>query len=194
MDDEDFVDLIARAQSGDEAAVGRLLHQYEDDVRRMVRVRLPRSLRGQFDTMDFVQAVWKSFFTGCGPDPGPFRNERHLLGYLAGVARNKVFEEYRRRTQTRKYDLNREEPLYVRRGDRDVWRAVAAPDPSPSQEAQAGDRLAQLVAGRSRRDAEVVELRSQGLTFEEIAARTGLHERSVRRVIEAARRRLEARV
>ena len=39
----------------------------------------------------------------------------------------------------------------------------------------------------------MVDLRRQGLTFEEIAERTGLHERSVRRIIDAIRRRMEAR-
>jgi RNA polymerase sigma-70 factor (ECF subfamily) len=109
------------------------------------------------------------------------------------VARNKVLEEYRRRTQAKKYDVAREEPLYVRRGGRDELREVVAPDPSPSQEAQAGDCWDQLLRGRDPREAEVVALRREGLTFEEIAARTGLHERAVRRVIELIRRRMEAR-
>ena len=50
-----------------------------------------------------------------------------------------------------------------------------------------------MIAGRSPLEAEVVHLRRQGLTFEEIAARTGLHERSIRRIIDEIRRRMEAR-
>jgi RNA polymerase sigma-70 factor (ECF subfamily) len=72
-------------------------------------------------------------------------------------------------------------------------REVAASDPSPSQDAQARERFAQLVAGRSPEEAEVVDLRRRGLTYEEIAVRTGLNERSVRRIIEAIRLRMEAR-
>jgi RNA polymerase sigma-70 factor (ECF subfamily) len=56
---------------------------------------------------------------------------------------------------------------------------------------QAGDRLDQLTAGRPRLEADVVELRRQGLTFEEIARRLGTSDRAVRRVLEAIRRRLE---
>ena len=70
---------------------------------------------------------------------------------------------------------------------------MPTPEPSPSQNAQAGDRLDQMIAGRSPLEAEVVNLRRQGLTFEEIAARTGLHERSIRRIIDEIRRRMEAR-
>jgi RNA polymerase sigma-70 factor (ECF subfamily) len=193
MDDDDLAGLIARVKAGDADAIRDLIHRFERDVRTIVRVRLPQSLRSQFDSMDFVQAVWQSVLTKDGEDLGRFTNARHFRGFLAGVARNKVFEEHRRRTRTRKYNLKREEPLYVRRGDRELPREVPAPDPTPSQDAQAHDRFAQLVAGRSPQEAEVVELRRRGLTFEEIAAQTGLNERSVRRIIEAIRQRMEAR-
>jgi RNA polymerase sigma factor (sigma-70 family) len=193
MDDEDLGGLIARAKSGDEDAIRGLLQRFEGDVRTMVRIRLPRSLRSQFDSMDFVQAVWQSVFTGYEQHLSRFTSARHLRGYLAGVARNKVIEEHRRRTRTRKYDLKREEPLYVRRGNRDLPREVAALDPSPSQDVQAQDRFAQLVAGRSPLETEVIDLRHRGLTYEEIARETGLHERAVRRIIESIRHEMEAR-
>jgi RNA polymerase sigma factor (sigma-70 family) len=191
MDDGDLARLIAKVRAGDEGAISDLIHLFEDDVRTIVRVRLPRSLRSQFDSMDFVQAVWQSVLTKDGQDLGRFTNERHLRGFLAGVARNKVFEEHRRRSRTRKYDLKREEPLYVRQGDREMPREVASPDPTPSQDAQARDRFEQLIAGRSPQETKVVELRRQGLTYEEIAEQTGLAERSVRRIIEAIRQRME---
>ena len=193
MDDDDLAGLIERVKAGDADAIRDLIHRFEGDVRTIVRVRLPQSLRSQFDSMDFVQAVWQSVLTKDAKDLGRFTNARHFRGFLAGVARNKVFEEHRRRTQTRKYSLKREEPLYVRRGGRELPREVPAPDPTPSQDAQAHDRFAQLVAGRSAQEAEVVELRRRGLTFDEIAAQTGLSERAVRRIIEAIRQRMEAR-
>jgi RNA polymerase sigma-70 factor (ECF subfamily) len=193
MDDGDLAGLIERVKSGDEAAIRDLIQRFERDVRTIVRVRLPQSLRSQFDSMDFVQAVWQSVLTKDAPDLGRFTNARHFRGFLEGVARNKVYEEHRRRTRTRKYSVQREEPLYVRRGDREMPREVAASDPSPSQDAQAHDRFEQLVAGRSPEEAEVVDLRRRGLTYEEIAVRTGLNERSVRRIIEAIRLRMEAR-
>src|SRR3954451_24290395 len=178
MDDDDLADLIERVKAGDEAAIRDLIQRFEGAVRTIVRVRLPQSLRSQFDSMDFVQAVWQSVLTKDGQDLGRFTNARHFRGFLQGVARNKVFDEHRKRTRTRKYSLQREEPLYVRRGDRIMPREVAAPDPTPSQDAQAHDRFAQLVAGRSPQETKVVDLRRQGLTFDEIAEQTGLTERA----------------
>jgi RNA polymerase sigma-70 factor (ECF subfamily) len=191
--DDDFTELMARARTGDAVAIRDFLARFEREVRMMVRTRLPRKLRSQFDSADFVQAVWQSFFSDLGRKPHDFANTEHLRGFLAGVVRNKVREQHRRLTKTEKYNVSREERLYIRRGNRDVLRDVVSPDPSPSDAAQAGDRLKQLTAGRSQAEVDVLTLRHQGLTLIEIAARTGMNERSVRRVIASVRSRMEAR-
>ena len=193
MDDHDFTETLAKARSGDELALKRLLHSFEGEVRQSVRLRLPKVLRSRFDSMDFVQAVWQSVFVGDRPAEGAFDNARHFRAFLAGVARNKILEEFRRSTKTRKFDLSREEPLYVRKGPRDAPRELPSPDPSPSQEAQAEECWDRLVTGGSPREMEVVVLRRQGLTIAEIAERMSLPEWSIRRTIDAARKRLEGR-
>jgi RNA polymerase sigma-70 factor (ECF subfamily) len=189
----DVADLIARVRLGDDDACTQLLDKYEDEVRLMVRERLPKTLRRQLDSMDIVQAVWQSFFADVQDGDRAFENSRHLRGWLDGMARNKVFEQHRRLTKTEKYAIKREERLYVRRGDREVARDLVARGPTPSQTVQAGERLAQLTAGCDAREVEVLTLRYQGLTLDEIAARTGMCERSARRIIDAARARMEAR-
>jgi RNA polymerase sigma factor (sigma-70 family) len=193
MDDVDFADLMESARLGNEAAVAAVLGRFEHEIRTMVRVRLPKVLRVELDSMDIVQAVWTSVFTGKSDVLGKFSDPGQFRGYLAGVARNKVFEEHRRRTRTKKYDLNREERLYVRKGERDIPLEVAATDPSPSEEVQAGERFGKLIEGRSPEEVRIIELRRQGLTFSEIAREIGVHERSIRRVIDAARKRMEDR-
>jgi RNA polymerase sigma-70 factor (ECF subfamily) len=192
-DDNDFTALIARAKAGEPGAIRDFLCRFEPEVRMMVRTRLPKKLRTQFDSLDFVQVVWQSFFADPRVDAASFENVEHLRGFLAGLVRNKVFEQHRRLTKTEKYNLSREERLYIRRGDRDVLREVVSPDPSPSAAAQAIERMAQLTAGLSQREVEVISLRRLGLTFDEIADRTGVNERTVRRIIYAARARMESR-
>ena len=189
----DISDLIARAKAGDETAIREFVSRFEPEVRMMVRGRLPRMLRTQFDSMDFVQAVWQSFFADLRSSSRQFENVHHLGGFLAGVARNKVYEEHRRLTRTKKHALAREQSLYVRRGSREVELALISPEPTPSQAVQASERLAQLVARCSPLEAQVITLRHQEMTFDEIARRTGVSERSVRRIIDEARERMEAR-
>lgn len=190
MDDADLANLMARAEAGDQAAVSDLLSRYEGELRMVVRSRLPRAMRSQFDSMDFVQVVWQDLFAKHGVDLSRFESERHFLAFLSGVAKNKVNEEHRRRT-TQKFNVARQEPLYVRKGDREVPLPLAGHDPTPSQDAQAGDRLAQILKGRSLLEREVVGLRRAGLTYEEIAERLGIHEGRVRRMVEAIRDHME---
>ncbi|WP_435020520.1 RNA polymerase sigma factor [Tundrisphaera sp. TA3] len=194
MDDDgvEFAELIARVRAHDEAAIADLLRRFEADVRTMVRVRLPKAMRNHFDSMDFVQAIWTSVLVKKGDEVGEFSDAGKFRGFLAVVARNKVFEEHRR-LSTLKYDLGREERLYVRRGEREIPREVRAADPTPSETVQAGERLGQLTEGRSAHEKQVVELRRQGLTFEEIARQLGRDERSIRRIIDDLRKRMEER-
>ena len=158
-----------------------------------MRSRLPRILRSEFDSIDFVQAVWKSLLEYSSDLPDQFGSPTRLKGYLAGMARNKVLEAYRRRTRTRKYDIEREEPLYVRRGRVDRLREIPGHDPTPSQEVQAADSLDQALSRLSERERRAVELRGLGLTFEEVAAEVGMQERSVRRLLEEFRRMWEGK-
>lgn len=192
MDDVDLAQRMNEAKRGDEAAVRELLYRFEDEVRMVVRRKLPQKLRSQFDSMDFVQTVWQSVFTSDRPDPGMFENERHFRAFLCGVAKNKVLEQHRRLTMTAKYDLSRQEPLYVRRGNREISRDVAGSDPTPSQDAQAGDRLKQLLKGRTTQEREVVELRRREMTYGEIGERLGIHESTARRIVDSIREDMEA--
>ncbi len=191
--DDDFAELMMRAKAGDQAAIRVFLTRFDREVQMMVRARLPKKLRNQYDSADFVQAVWQSFFSDLPEHAPDFEKSVHLRKYLSGVVRNKIYEQHRRLTRTEKYDVLREERLYIRRGDRDVPREVVSSDPSPSQAAQAGDRLEQLTAGRSPQEVDVIRLRRQGMTFEEIAAETGVKERTARRIIDSARSGMEAR-
>jgi DNA-directed RNA polymerase specialized sigma24 family protein len=124
----DISDLIARAKAGDETAIREFLTRFEPEVRIMVRGRLPRMLRTQFDSMDFVQAVWQSFFVDLRSSSRQFENVQHLRGFLAGVARNKVYEEHRRLTRTKKHALGREQSR--------AWADLARADPKPGRTGQ----------------------------------------------------------
>jgi RNA polymerase sigma factor (sigma-70 family) len=193
MADPEFETLIALVKEGDQSATTRLVERFGPEVEILVRRKLPAQLRRQFDTMDFYQVVWKSVLFNCRERSEPFHGPGHLRAFLAGVVHNKVTEEYRKRTCTQKYDLSVEKPLYVRKGDQEVPREIPSDDPTPSEYIQADDRMDQLVAGRSESEARIISLRSEGFTIDQIAHRMGMHEKSVRRVIEAIRLRMEER-
>ncbi len=61
-EDGELSDFLKRIQAGDEGAARELLQRFEAEVRLVVRRQLPRLLRSRFDSLDFLQSVWGSFF------------------------------------------------------------------------------------------------------------------------------------
>jgi RNA polymerase sigma-70 factor (ECF subfamily) len=176
--------FIARIRAGDEEAATELLRRYEAKVRLVVRRQLPRLLRSKFDSLDFLQSVWGSFFHRVRTGPTDIQDEPNLVAFLAWAARNRVFDEYRR-ASSQKHDVRREEPLW----EGDNARELVAPLETPSQVVQAQETLEHLqdLIPDDRR--EVLALKAEGYSCREIGERLGLSERTVQRVIESLRDR-----
>lgn len=181
-------ELLERVHDGDESAARELLTRFETEVRIVVRRQLPRLLRSRFDSMDFLQSVWGSFFRQVrGDEPRrEFRDPRHLVAFLARTARNKVIDEYRR-AASQKQNMRREEPIWMEDGPREL--PAGGDTPSEVVEAhEALDRMKALVPEARR---EILDLKARGLSSKEIGDRLGLSERTVQRVLEDLRRRIE---
>lgn len=179
--------FITRIRAGDEEAARELLIRYEAKVRLVVRRQLPKLLRSRFDSLDFLQSVWGSFFHRVRTGPTDIEDEPNLVAFLAWAARNKVFDEYRRAASL-KHDMRREEPLY---DGGEEPRGLAASLDTASQVAQAREaleRLQELVPKERRR---VLELKAEGYSCREIGEQLGLSERTVQRVIEDLRNRTQ---
>jgi len=184
----ELADFLRRIQQGDQAAARELLQRYEPEVRLVVRRQLPRLLRSRFDSLDFLQSVWGSFFRRMRDAPTDFEDSRHLVAFLARAAKNKVIDEYRRAASL-KNDMHREEPLWT---DGDRPREVADPIDSPSEVAQAHEAFDRLNALVPRERRTMLELKAQGLSSKDIGDRLGVSERTVQRVLEDLRRRMES--
>jgi RNA polymerase sigma-70 factor (ECF subfamily) len=186
--DSGLSEFLRRIQSGDEGAARELLQRFEPEVRLVVRRQLPRLLRSRFDSLDFLQSVWGSFFRRMRDAPTEFEDSRHLVAFLARAAKNKVIDEYRRAASL-KNDMHREEPLWT---DGRRPREVADPIDSPSELAQAREiygRLRDLLPEDRR---TILELKAQGASSRDIGERLGISERTVQRVLEELRRRMES--
>jgi RNA polymerase sigma-70 factor (ECF subfamily) len=183
----DIPAFLERIRGGDEEAARELLTRYEAEVRLVVRRQLPRLLRSRFDSLDFLQSVWGSFFRRVRTGPTDFEDSRHLVAFLARAAKNKVIDEYRR-AASRKQDMSREEPLW---SDGARPKDLPADIDSPSEVAQAREvfgRLRELVPEDRR---TIIELKAEGLSSRDIGDRLGISERTVQRVLEELRRRAE---
>ena len=190
MPDEnsEFADLMARLRAGDQDAAWRLIEDYGPHIRRVVRRELHQKMRSKFDSIDFVQAVWASFFR----EPGQMREMQtpeELLALLMTVARNKVIDETRRRLYLQKMNVHREEPLDEQPPEK--LEKMHSPQPRPSQVAVAREQWQRLMQGASPEHRQILEMRFAGATYEQIGSKLDLHERSVRRIVEQMLERLE---
>ncbi len=179
-EDNEFRRLLKEVQDGSQAAACELIQRYGPHIVRVVRRRLSKQIRAKFDSFDFVQAVWASFFA----DPNQlvrFNHPEDLVGHLAALAHNKVVDEIRRRMRTEKYNVNRERSL----NDSGLHFAgeLADRQPSPSQVAIAHELWARLVQGQPAHYRRILELRRAGNSNQQIADQLGLNEKTVRRVI-----------
>lgn len=178
--DTSFADLLQRVRQGSDDAAWDLVQTYGPYVLRTIRRTIGREIRGKFDSEDFAQAVWASFFAATDRF-GDVREARQFVGLLATMARNKVIDEMRRRMQTQKYAVRRECQLDSL-GDDD--NQVASRDPTPSQFAIARERWLQLLQSQSERDRQVIRLKLMGRSHQSIAGQMEMSERTVRRIIE----------
>jgi RNA polymerase sigma factor (sigma-70 family) len=176
--------FLTRIRDGDEDAARELLRRYEAKVRLVVRRQLPRLLRPRFDSHDFVQSIWGSFFRRIKTTPSELECTENLIGFLARTARNKVIDEYRR-ASSRKQDMRREVSMW--RGTEP--RELVDGSDTPSEVAEASEALDRLREFLPENRKCVLDLKAEGLTTVEIAARLGIGERTVRRVIEDLRHR-----
>lgn len=173
-----FDALIAQVRAGSEDAVRALLDQYGPHVVRVVRRRMNPRLRGRFDSQDFTQAVWASFF-GHLPEITQLNHPQELVRFLSRVASNKVIDAGRR-AQVR-HETSTDSASAEMQSARDLRLNVS--EPTPSQHAMARESWDQLLQDESDDDRAVVELRRTGLTQQDIASRLGISERQVRRIL-----------
>lgn len=187
QDDRTFRQLLDGLRAGSDESVRELIDRYGQHIHRIVRRRLNQALRARFDSQDFVQAVWASFFAHSSRI-ADFDTPDEMIAFLATVAGNKVSDECRRNLKAQKRNVNRERSLH---GTTDSCRIEPTDrSPTPSEVAIAAEQFEQLTSGQPSHYRRMVELRAEGATYEEVAQELGVSERNVRRIF----RRLEQRV
>jgi RNA polymerase sigma factor (sigma-70 family) len=178
--DEHFHSLMQRVREGSEEAAWELVSEYGDAIRRAVRRVLNERLRSKFDSLDFVQLVWNSFFR-VRDKAERFARPEELAAYLVAMARNKVGMEVRRRLATQKFNVLHEQSL-------DQLPDMNCPDlsgrqPEPIDVAIAREQWDRILKGQPEHYRQIIYLRLQGHTFQRIATIVRVDECTVRRFL-----------
>ncbi len=164
--DPSFDELIRRVGGGDEEAAARLVQEFEPVIRRVVRARLRDGCaRSEFDSMDVCQSVLATFIVRAAAGQYDLQEPDDLIKLLLTMTRNKVAEKMRRQ-----HRLRRDSRRTVG-GVEDL--ALAGRDPTPSSVIAGKELLEQARQHLSAEERQLVELRGEGLSWEEVAASLG---------------------
>lgn len=184
-DNDRFRALMNEAAGGSEEAARELYETYVKYVLRCVRHRMWHRLRSKFDSQDFVQQVWASFFDDRGSLP-EFETPAALIAYLQSMAERKVTIEGRHRKFAKR---NLKLEVAVQEDSDTAGLHPATRLPTPSAVAVFNEQFDRLVDQQKDDTKAVAQLRYEGNTFEEIARCLDIDESSARKVMRRLKRR-----
>jgi DNA-directed RNA polymerase specialized sigma24 family protein len=156
----------------------------------LTRGRFNRLLARKVDPEDVVQSAFKSFFV------------RHRAGMLAVADRDGLWNlltliTLRKCADRAEYflaerrDAAREATGSAGGDGPDAWLGALDREPRPEEALLLAETVEHLFRDVSAHERPILELSLQGYTASEISARLGRAERSVRRLRETTRKRLE---
>jgi RNA polymerase sigma factor (sigma-70 family) len=156
------VDLLLKAQSGNEDALNRLLARYLPRLERWASGRLPSGVRTMLDTGDLVQDAVINALRHL--NTFEIRTEGALLAYLRRAVNNRITDLYRRAAKRRQ----------VRGEMPEEPEEIAAGGPSPlvaAIGAEALEHYERALATLNEGERQAIVLRVElGLSYEEMAA------------------------
>jgi RNA polymerase sigma factor (sigma-70 family) len=187
--EDDFEQLMQRIRAGCPDAAREMFERYNTEIQIVVRHRLSHRLRAQFDSLDFAQDAWASFFH-IPPERYTFKTPRELVAFLSGIARNKVADVCRKRVPATGHNRNetREPRLPEVSAD---GAEPAAQQPTPSQVAIAGEQWDRLLQDQPPEIRRALELLREGRSHQEVADCLGVHPKMIQRVLQRLNQKLK---
>jgi RNA polymerase sigma factor (sigma-70 family) len=175
--------LLEKLSTGDDEAAEHIFRNYEPYLRMVVRRHLSPEMRSKFDSIDVVQSVWVHLLKSFRDADRRFTDVNHLRAFLVQITRHRLIDRLRRLRPS----LEHERPLEGA-GLEDL---LATENPQPADIVQADELWEQLLELCPPAHQEILRLKREGALTGEVAARTGLNEGSIRRILSTLSKRLD---
>jgi RNA polymerase sigma-70 factor (ECF subfamily) len=179
--ENDFDVLMERIRAGDPEAGKELFERYGKAIQRVVRYHMDRRLRTQFDSIDFAQDAWASFFRVSAAE-FTFQTPEELVAFLTRTVQNKVIDAYRKRSQHSK-DNGR---TFREFGD-NIHKQLSR-HPTPSQCAIAEEEWRRMIHNKPPKVQQALAMLRDGYSQREIAKSLGLNVRRIHRLLARLKR------
>jgi RNA polymerase sigma-70 factor (ECF subfamily) len=188
--EDSFADVMARLRGGNEDAAAQVFRRFTHRLIALARAHLDGRLRRKVDPEDVLQSVFKSFFLRHAEGELALGGWDGLWSLLAVITARKCGRCARRFHAARR-DVNAEIPTAAS-ADRSGVIEAFSDDPSPEEATMLSELVEQLLRELGRRDGEILTLALQGYSAAEISERLDRPGRTVYRVLERIKRRLQA--
>jgi RNA polymerase sigma factor (sigma-70 family) len=175
MADEPLDELLEKLCTGDDTAAEKVFVAYEPYLRLVVRRMLPPPMRSKFDSTDVVHSIWADLIGGFRAAGWRFEDAAHLRAFLVKATRNRFLDRIRKNKTAAAHEQHLDSAH--------LEEASPSRDPRPSEVAQANDLWDQMLQICPEAHRPLLELKRQGCSLAEIAAQTGYHPSSVRRIL-----------
>lgn len=177
----DPLKLVERWQSGSQTAAQQLFDNYVNRLLLLARWHISDRLRTRIDPDDVVQSVFRTFFFRVKNDSFTFDEADDLFKLLARITLHKTLRQVAYHRASRR-SPEREQP--ASRTEDDALMQLMDTEPDPETVVEFADHLKTFLGKFSNQEQQIIELRLQGHTSEEIAEKLGTYDRKIRRVLE----------
>jgi RNA polymerase sigma factor (sigma-70 family) len=182
-----FEDLLGRLDRGDRTAAEDIFRRYARRLIALARHKLDGAIRRKVDPEDVVQSALRSFFCRYAEGQYDLDDWDSLWSLLTVITLRKCGYRIRHfRTESR--DVRREQADAGE--ETGAWAAIAR-EPTPMEGVLLAEAVEQLFRGLDEIDRKVLELCLQGCQAREAAAEVGVSQRTVYRLLERVKGRLE---
>jgi RNA polymerase sigma factor (sigma-70 family) len=177
-------DLAVRLSSGDPRAAEEIFARYAQRLTSLAEQQLSRKLAGRFDGADVVQSVFRTFFRRSAAGEFRIDSSDELWRLLVQITLHKA-RAYGRHHTAAMRDVAAEAP----RGAAYLLDAVAH-EPGPVEAAALVDQIEELLRGLPTLYCDLLQLRLEGHSVSDTAARLGVSRRTVHRGLRLLQQRL----
>ncbi len=182
--------LLDQWRAGDENAARQLFDRYVDRLLALARKRISNRLGARVDPDDIVQSVFRTFFGRAKAGQFQIEREEDLTKLLVRITVHKTLRQAEFH-QAGKRDIGAETAQEEETPSGNRLTPVLAREPTPEEAVEFLDQLEHFLNQLSPQERQILELRMQGFSTEEIAQRLGTYDRKVRRFLERIRGQAE---
>jgi RNA polymerase sigma-70 factor (ECF subfamily) len=189
-DEPNVAEVMDRLRNGDQQAATDVFHRFLKRLIGLARSRLDVNIQRKVAPEDIAQSAFQSFFRRQRAGELDIASWDNLWSLLAVITIHKCGHQIRYYRAGRR-DVNQEQSaLRFSEDSAAGWQAVAQ-EPTPSHAMRLTESVEELMQGLDAREGQILILSLQGATVDEISQEAACSQRTVRRVLEHVRSRLE---